>query len=77
MQATTEMNRMAKPKGRPKRSERRDRAAKIDSTILGWAEWIARAEGISVAELLSETLRAPLWRKFVAIMEESQGKGKP
>ena len=50
--------------GRPRTSERNDRVARVDATILGWAEMVAKARGITVAEYISETLRAPVWRDF-------------
>lgn len=61
---------MAKPKGRPKRSTRNDRVARVDATILGWAEMVAKAKGVTVAEYLSETLRAPVARDFAKVMEQ-------
>ncbi len=66
---------MPKPKGRPKRSERNDRTARVDATILGWAEMVAKAKGITVAEYLSETLRAPVAKDFGRLMEQmKEGK---
>ena len=67
---------MAKAKGRPK-SERNDRTAKIDATVLGWAEVVARAKGITLAEYLSETLREPVAKDFGAWMEKMKKGGKP
>jgi hypothetical protein len=64
---------MARPKGRPKTSDRNDRTARIDATILGWAEWVARAKGVSVAEYLSETLRDRVAKDFARVMEEMGG----
>jgi hypothetical protein len=64
-------------KGRPRRSERRDRTAKIDATILGWAEMVAKARGITVAEYLSETLRTPVAKDFAAVMEQMKKGDKP
>lgn len=56
--------------GRPKTSERNDRVARVDSTILGWAEMVAKGRGISVAEYLSETLREPVSRDFGDLMRK-------
>ena len=61
---------MARPKGRPKTSERNDRTARVDATILGWADMVAKAKGISLAEYLSETLRVPVSRDFARVMEQ-------
>lgn len=66
---------MAKAKGRPKLSARNDRTAKIDAVILGRAEMVARSRGISVAEYLSETLRAPVARDFAAAMKNMEKEG--
>lgn len=63
-------------KGRPKKSERTDRTAKIDATVLGWANMVAKAKGISLAEYLSETLRGPVGRDFAAEMERMKGGPK-
>lgn len=76
MVTTTEHPVMAKARGRPKRSVRNDRTARIDATILGWAEMVARARGISVAEYLSETLRAPVAKDFVRVMEQMKEGGQ-
>jgi hypothetical protein len=65
---------MARPKGRPKVSERNDRTARVDATILGWAEMVARAKGISLAEYLSETLRGPVAKDFAKVMEQMKGE---
>jgi hypothetical protein len=68
--ATAGGSRMARPRGRPKTSTRSDRVARIDSVVLGWAEMVARARGISTAEYISETLRSPVQRDFAAVMEQ-------
>lgn len=61
---------MAKKVGRPKTSSRIDRVARIDATILGWAEMVAKARGVTVAEYLSETLRLPVSRDFGREMQK-------
>jgi hypothetical protein len=61
---------MARPRGRPKTSTRTDRTARVDSTILGWAEMVATARGITLAEYLSETLREPVAKDFAVVMEQ-------
>jgi hypothetical protein len=65
---------MARPKGRPKTSGRNDRTARIDATILGWAEMVARAKGVSLAEYLSETLKSPVAKDFARVMEQMKGE---
>jgi hypothetical protein len=75
MVAITERT-MARPRGRPKRSERNDRTARVDAQVLGWAEMVAKARGITVAEYLSETLRAPVAKDFGRLMEQMK-QGKP
>lgn len=49
---------------------RNDRTAKIDATVLGWAETVAKAKGLTVAEYLSETLRVPVAKDFGVYMEK-------
>ena len=61
---------MAKPKGRPKTSERNDKAVKIDRRIAGWAEIVAKAQGISLAEYLSNILKVPVSKDFGRYMEQ-------
>lgn len=73
--AATEVEPMAKAKGRPKTSGRNDRTAKIDAKILGWAEVVAKAQGITLAEYLSETLRAPVAKDFGRYMEQMKKGG--
>lgn len=70
MIGVSEQTRMSRPRGRPKTSDRNDRTARIDATVLGWAEMVAKAKGISVAEYLSETLRGPVAKDFGRIMEQ-------
>lgn len=70
MVTLTERTRVAKLRGRPKSSDRRDRTARVDATVLGWAEMVAKARGVSVAEYLSETLREPVAKDFAGVMEQ-------
>lgn len=72
MPAILERKTMGRPRGTGK-STRNDRAAKVDATILGWAEMVAKARGISVAEYLSETLRKPVAKDFAEVMERMKG----
>ena len=61
---TAEIQPVAKSKGRPKQSARADTTVKIDRTLVGRAKTIATYRGVSVAELLSEALRAPLTKMW-------------
>lgn len=65
---------MARAKG--KKSERDDVAVKIDRTLVGMARLIATQQGISVAELLSGMLEAPIGKAYAAMLRELE-KGKP
>lgn len=51
-------------------ADRDDRTARIDSTVLGWADMVAKAKGITLAEYLTETLSAPVARDFARVMED-------
>lgn len=77
MFGTAERTGMAKARGRPKRSSRNDRTARIDAVILGWAEMVAKAKGITVAEYLSETLRGPVAKDFAKVMEQMKQGDSP
>jgi hypothetical protein len=61
---------MPKPKGRPKTSERDDVTVKIDRALVGMAKLIATRQGTTVAELLSEMLKAPLDRAYGQMLRE-------
>lgn len=62
-------------RGRPKTSQRTDRTARIDTKVLGWAEIVAKHDGVTVAELLTEILREPLRRRVGKIAKESLEEG--
>jgi hypothetical protein len=66
---------MAKPKGRPRRSERDDVTVKIDRALVGKAKLIATHRGIPVAELLSDLVKGPLDKTYGAMLRELEGKG--
>lgn len=55
--------------GRPRTSDRDDKAVKLDRKIVGWAELVARARGVSTAQYLSDLLRAPVARDYGTVME--------
>jgi hypothetical protein len=72
--ATAEQT-MAKAKGRPKQEKRHDASAKIDAGILARARAVATARGITLAEYLSEVLRAPVARDFAREMKKIEEEG--
>jgi hypothetical protein len=65
---------MARVKG--KRSERDDVAVKIDRKIVGKARLIATHRGISVAELLSEMLTAPVDKAYAQMLRDLEKGGE-
>lgn len=73
---TVEAVDVPKAKGRPKRSERDDITVKVDRTIVGRARTLASYRGVSVAELISEALRAPLSKMWNEMVRESEKEGK-
>jgi hypothetical protein len=75
MPATLEHPTMARPKGRPKRSERDDVTVKVDRTLIGKAKLIATHQGVPVAELLTELLRVPVDRAYAQMLRDLEGKG--
>jgi hypothetical protein len=60
---------MARKRGRPKASKRRDAVVKLDVIIVGKAQMVAKARGTSLAEYLSEVIRGPVDRDFLKIMK--------
>lgn len=67
---------MARPKGRPKSSERDDVSTKFDRALLGMARMVATARGLSIAEYLSEAARPVIERDFAREMKRLEGKGE-
>lgn len=66
---------MTRPKakkkpGPPRRSERDDTAVKVDKRLAGMAKMIAVKKGISLAELLSGMLKAPIERAYSTMLRE-------
>jgi hypothetical protein len=74
MTATAEARVMARSKGRPK-SGRDDVTTKIDRRLVGLAHLIAKDEGVSVAELLSEMLRGPIEKKYDKLVLKAEKRG--
>jgi hypothetical protein len=56
-------------RGRP-RGERDDVSVKIDRTLKGRAELVAKHRGTTVAALLTELLGAPLDRAYLEMIRE-------
>ena len=61
---------MGRPKGRPKTSERDDVSVKIDRGIVDMARHVATHRGLSLAEVLSESLRAPVTTAFREVLRD-------
>jgi hypothetical protein len=65
---------MGKKRGRPKLDKRRDAVVKLDGTIVGKAQMVAKANGTSVAEYLSELLRGLVDRDFLKVMKQMEAE---
>ena len=63
---------MTKKRGRPKEGNRREAVVKLDIIIVGKAQMVAKARGMSLAEYLSELIRGPVDRDFLAIMKQME-----
>lgn len=67
---------LERPMGRPKGSRdknkpvRDDVAVKVDRTVIGKAKLIATHRGITLAELLSTLLRAPVDKEYAKMLRE-------
>lgn len=64
---------MARPRGRPKTSERQDVSTKFDKSLLGMARMVATAKGMSLAEYISEAARPTIEREFAREMKRLEG----
>lgn len=60
---------VAKKRGRPQ-SERNDQSVKVDRSVVGKAKAVATHRGITVAELISEMLRAPIDKAYAQMLRE-------
>jgi hypothetical protein len=67
---------VAKPKGRPKSSQRNDATAKIDASVITKAKFVADTRDMPLAEYLSELLRGPVDRDFAKAVRQVEGEGK-
>ena len=63
-------------KGRPKSSDRDDVTVRLDRGIAYKLKMVAAAREISLAELLSELVRAEADRVFLEVMTEVQAKNR-
>ena len=70
---------MARKRGRPKGTGRRDAVVKLEVIIVGKAQMVAKARGTSVAEYISEIIRVPVDRDFLVIMKriDSEAGAEP
>jgi len=68
---------MARPKGRPRKSERDDITVRIDRTIVAKAKLVATWLGLEggVAELLSDLVRGPVDRAYGKMLREIGPEG--
>lgn len=73
MQTATKELVMAKPKGRPKSSQRNDATAKIDAGLITKAKFVADTRDMPLAEYLSELLRGPVDRDFAKAVKQVDG----
>ena len=65
---------MGKKRGRPKASKRRDAVGKLDITVVGQAQMVAKANGTSVSEYLSELVRGLVDRDFLKVMKRMEAE---
>jgi hypothetical protein len=65
---------MTRKRGRPKEGHRREAVVKLDIIIVGKAQMVAKARGMSLAEYLSELIRGPVDRDFLAIMKQMEAE---
>lgn len=61
--------------GRPK-GDRNDVSTRIDRRIVGMARVVATHRGVTIAELLSETLEEPIERAYLELMAKADREAK-
>ena len=68
---------MARPKGRPKKSERDDTTVRLDRAIVAKAKLVAIWLGLEggVAELLSDLVRGPVDRAYGKMLRDIGPEG--
>jgi hypothetical protein len=70
-----EPEKVARPKGRPKTSERDDATTKIDRKLYDKAFMVAKSKGIPVAELLTEICRGPVEKMYAQLVRSLDDRG--
>ena len=68
---------MARPKGRPRSSERADVTVKVNRALVSKAKMIAASQDRSLAELLSELLQTPIEEAFAKLAQQMAAASKP
>ena len=66
---------MAKKKGRPP-TDRDDVSVRIDRILNRKAKELAAHQGVSVAELLSELLRAPIEKAWGVMLRDTEAESR-
>ncbi|MDR3621570.1 MAG: hypothetical protein P4L85_19620 [Paludisphaera borealis] len=66
---------MAKQMGRPK-GDRNDVSTRIDKRVVGMARVVATHRGITIAELLSDTLEGPIEKAYLELMAKADKEAK-
>lgn len=66
---------MAKKAGRPK-GDRNDVSVRIDKRVVGMARFVATHRGVTIAELLSDTLAGPIEREYVKLVAKADREAK-
>lgn len=75
MAVVLERTMAARKAGRPK-GERNDVSVKIDKRVVGMAKFVALHRGVSIAELLSDTLAGPIEREYVKLVAKADREAK-
>jgi hypothetical protein len=73
MEAVLEPETMARPKGRPKTSERDDRPVRVSRSIVEMAYAIAKSRGVPVGEILDDILRVPIGKAYAKMLRDLEG----
>jgi len=68
---------MARPRGRPKTSVRHDINVKFDKALADMARMVAKAEGRSLAEYLTDAARPTIEREYGKLMARLLRGPKP
>jgi hypothetical protein len=60
--------------GRPKSADRKDGSVRIDRAVLGKIQWLAKDQGVTVSEYLTDLVRGPVEREFGRRAKKLQGE---